>query len=294
MQAFLHFSSSHADKGSIAFIEACYQRYKGQTIIWLSRSREIGIAACFEITQPVDLSQLRQLPEADFIDINLLHSAPQVRQLVLCDMDSTIITGESLDELSTLAGIGAEVSAITARAMAGEIDFRDALAERLSLLTGESASLLDQLVADTKAFDGAAELVGTMRAQGATCLLVSGGFTFLTSDIAARFGFNAHFANELALKDGLIAGYAHEPIIDSSAKLRILNDYCKTLSVSHEQVMSLGDGANDIPMLSAAGLGIAWQAKPLVRETIAVQLSHSTLCGPLFLQGLCEKDIVSW
>lgn len=209
------------------------------------------------------------------------------------DMMQLIITGESLDDLSAMAGIGEAVASITARAMAGEIDFRQALAERLAMLKGEPAALLDKLVEETKAFDGAAELVATMRKFDATCLLVSGGFTFLTSDIANRFGFSDHFANQLALAGDKIAGYAEEPIMDSATKLQILNDYSTKLGISADGVMSMGDGANDIPMLEAAGLGIAWQGKPLVRQKIDLQLNHSTLCGPLFLQGISESEIVS-
>ena len=161
------------------------------------------------------------------------------------------------------------------------------------MLKGAPVSLLERLIKQTDAFGGATELLGTMRAHDATCLLVSGGFSFLTADIAARFGFQHHFANELAIEDSKIAGYAHEPLIDSSAKLRILNEFCDRLSLSHKDVLSMGDGANDIPMLTASGLGIAWQAKPLVKQKVSTQLSHSSLCGPLFLQGISEADIIS-
>ena len=291
MQAFLHFSSSQADKQTLSTIQEMATSQGGNDYAWLSRSQSLGAAGFCTISQPIDLPALRAIADELSIDINLQDKAPKVKKLMLCDMDSTIITGESLDDLSEMAGIGAEVAAITARAMAGELDFRQALNERLSMLKDEPVSLLDKLIDETKAFAGAAELVATMRHHDAICLLVSGGFTFLTSDIAQRFGFSAHYANHLAVANGLIAGYAQEPIIDSQAKLRIMNDYCDKYDIAHENVMSMGDGANDIPMLQAAGLGIAWQAKPLVRQTIALQLDHSTLCGPLFLQGINEADI---
>lgn len=293
MQAFLHFSSSRADAQICDFITQTCHRFGGYDFRWLSRSEALGAAGFCQIDSAIALGDLREEAQALGCDVNLLADAPHLRHLMLCDMDSTIITGESLDDLSQMAGIGDAVAAITARAMAGELDFRQALNERLAMLKGAPVSLLAQLIDETKAFDGAAELVATMRKHDATCLLVSGGFTFLTSDIADRFGFTHHYANQLAISDGEIAGYADDPILDSSAKLRILNEYCSTLNISHDAVMSMGDGANDLPMLKAAGLGIAWQAKPLVKEAIALQLSHSTLCGPLFLQGVAEADIVS-
>lgn len=293
MQAFLHFSAATTTDEIKAFIQEMMDSYQGVEQTWLSLSKEIGAAAFCEVPSMPSLAPLRNKASALGIDVNQLPDAPYLRKLMLCDMDSTIITGESLDELSELAGIGPQVAAITARAMAGDYDFRQALAERLALLTGTSAKLLDRLVAETKGFVGAGELVTTMRDHGAHCLLVSGGFTFLTQDIAARFGFHEHFANHLAIEDDKIAGYVCEPVIDKTAKLQILQDYSAKLHLTSAEVMSLGDGANDIPMLKAASLGIAWQAKPLVKSEIALQLSHSSLCGPLFLQGISEKDITS-
>lgn len=293
MQAYLHFSSAHSNSQITDFMAEASARANGQDFITLSHSEALGAAGYCQTAEAIALSDLRAEAALIGVDVNLLPQAPYLRKLMLCDMDSTIITGESLDDLSAMAGIGEAVAAITARAMAGELDFKQALAERLGMLKDEPVALLERLIQETQAFDGAAELVATMRAHDATCLLVSGGFTFLTSDIAQRFGFSDHFANELAIEDGKIAGHADEPIIDSSAKLRILNEFCDRLSITHNEVMSMGDGANDIPMLEAASLGIAWQAKPLVKERIALQLSHSNLCGPLFLQGVHEKDIVS-
>lgn len=293
MQPFLHFSSSTADDPVFEFFAEAAKAHGAADLTWLSRSAELGAAGFCEVSRDVALEEWRSAGAEIGCDVNLLSSAPHKRALMLCDMDSTIITGESLDDLSAMAGIGEAVATITARAMAGEIDFRQALNERLAMLDGEPAALLDKLIEETMAFDGAAELVATMRKYDATCLLVSGGFTFLTSDIANRFGFHDHFANQLALAGDKIAGYAQEPILDSSAKLQILHDYCGKLGISADEVMSMGDGANDIPMLEAAGLGIAWQGKPLVREKISLQLNHSSLCGPLFLQGISESEIVS-
>lgn len=227
------------------------------------------------------------------IDVNLLDSPPKIRPLMLCDMDSTIIKSESLDHLSELAGIAEQIVPITRRAMAGEIDFEDALSQRLAMLKDYPAALLDKIISDTHTFSGARQLVQTMRAHDATCLLVSGGFTFLTRHIADKLGFHQDFANDLAVEGDKLSGFAHPPILDSRAKVRVLNEFCDKLGITHDEALCMGDGANDIPMLETAGLGIAWQGKPLVRQHIALQLNHSTLCGALFLQGIAEKDITS-
>lgn len=291
MQAFLHFSASQADATTLRFMHDIAKHHGQDGLTILSQSDHLGSAGLTKVTSPCDSKALRHKGHEHGVDINLLSGPPQKRKLMLCDMDSTIITSESLDDLSAMAGIGEAVAEITARAMTGALDFREALSLRLAMLKGEPATLLERLISETNAFPGASELVGTMRAHDATCLLVSGGFTFLTSDIAARFGFSDHFANHLALDGDKIAGYAPDPIIDSTAKLRILTEYCDKLGIAPHEVLAMGDGANDIPMLSTAGLGVAWQAKPLVKEHIAIQLSHSTLCGALFLQGFTEKDI---
>lgn len=291
MQAFLHFSSSDASQMVMNYVTECQRRFNGTDLTWLSQSKTLGMAAFFRCDWRDDFDAFRATCGDIGVDVNLLTVAPYRRQLLLCDMDSTIITTESLDDLATLAGVGEEISSITARAMAGELDFKQALSERLHLLKGQPVGLLDRLIHDTAMFDGAAELIKTMRSSGATCLLVSGGFTFLTSHIAKNLGFCAHFANEMAMTGDVLAGFAHEPILDSSAKLRILQEHCDQMALSAQNVMAMGDGANDIPMLAAASLGIAWRAKPLVRKEIATQLSHSTLCGGLFLQGYTETDI---
>ena len=291
MQAFLHFSSSKSALPFESFVKDVAAQTGGHDLHILSRSEIIGQAAFFKINEPVDSERYRAAGDAVGIDVNLLHSAPHVKKLMLCDMDSTIITSESLDHIAELAGISEAVKPITARAMAGEIDFSQALIERLAMLKGAPASLLDDIVRNTHLFDGARELVATMRAQDATCLLVSGGFTFLTQHIKETLDFHAHYANELAVTGDQLDGYTKPPILDSSAKVRILNEYCERLGLTHQDAICMGDGANDIPMLQTAGLGIAWQGKPLVRETITTQLNHSSLCGALFLQGISETDI---
>ena len=262
----------------------------------LSQSSLLGHAALLsgqaKIPTEALRARLREIGDTYKVDVNLFTQAPQKKRLLLSDMDSTIIQGESLDELSEFAGVGEEIKAITKRAMAGEIDFVGALRERLAMLKGKPASLTDKVIAHTSIFDGASQLVATMRAHDARCYLVSGGFTFLTSHIAALLSFDGHYANELLLEGDVLAGVPSTPILDSHSKVNIMNDLMREFWLDSEQVMTIGDGANDIPMLSKAGLGVAWQGKPLVRDKIALQLNHSTHCGGLFLQGYDESQII--
>lgn len=291
MQAFLHFSSTQSHHLFMEFVNEIYIKVAGSDLVILSQSETLGSSAFFAIQAPVTLTDIRAAGNQHAIDVNYLSTAPYQRQLMLCDMDSTIITSESLDHLAELAGISEAIKPITARAMAGEIDFEGALHERLQMLKDYPSSLLDDLIQQTNSFTGARELVQTMRDKGATCLLVSGGFTFLTQVIADKFGFHHHYANELSVTNGRLDGYAVPPILDSTAKVTKLNDYCQKLGLNASDALCMGDGANDIPMLQSAGLGIAWQGKPRVRELIETQLNHSHLCGALFLQGITESEI---
>ena len=261
----------------------------------LSQSAHLGQAVLVSgqiKTPPQEMqNKLRERGNMYQIDVNLMTKPPQKKRLLISDMDSTIITTESLDDLSEFAGIGDEVKAITKRAMAGEIDFAGALRERLAMLKGKPASLTDEVIAHTSVFEGASHLVATMKAHDARCYLVSGGFTFLTSHVAGLLSFDGHYANDLLLEGDVLAGIPSTPILDSEAKVRIMNELMREFWLDSEQVMTVGDGANDIPMLSKAGLGVAWQGKPLVRQTIDLQLNHSTHCGGLFLQGYDESQI---
>ena len=237
---------------------------------------------------PEALSDLR---ESGSFDVNCLNADTRRKALLIADMDSTVIRQESLDHLALIAGKGEEITSITARAMAGELDFEAALDERLAMLAGEPAHLLDQVIAETTITAGAAELVGTMRAHGAYCYLVSGGFTFLTKPVAVQLGFHDHFANEMVLDGDKLAGAAGKPILDRDAKVSKLHSLIAGHGLTIEQAATIGDGANDIPMLTKAGLGIAWRAKEIVKKSVPYQLNHSSHCGGLFLQGYSEAEI---
>ena len=207
-------------------------------------------------------------------------------------MDSTIITSESLDDLAALAGLGDAVTAITKRAMAGEIDFEGALFERVSMLAGKSSRLFDQLIATATPTSGAIDLVHTMRANGAKCYLVSGGFDVITGPVAALCGFHDHHANHMHVGDGKILGTVQTPVLDRNAKAAYLAHYCKQHGIDPVDTATIGDGANDLAMLQAAGMGVAFEGKALLLAEVAIQLNHTDLRGLLYLQGYKDSDFV--
>ena len=226
------------------------------------------------------------------LDVNIVPANRRRKQILIADMDSTIITSESLDDLAALAGLGDAVTAITKRAMAGEIDFEGALFERVSMLAGKSSRLFDQLIATAKPTSGAIELVHTMRANGAKCYLVSGGFDVITGPVAALCGFHDHHANHMHVGDGKILGTVQTPVLDRNAKAAYLAHYCKQHGIDPVDTATIGDGANDLAMLQAAGMGVAFEGKALLLAEVAIQLNHTDLRGLLYLQGYKDSDFV--
>jgi phosphoserine phosphatase len=215
------------------------------------------------------------------------------KKLLLADMDSTIVTTETLDELAAYAGLKEKIAAITMRSMNGELDFREALRERVAMLKGLELTALDATWARTEYTPGARELIATMRAHGATTALVSGGFTFFTGRVAAALGFHHHRANVL-LHDGTrLTGEVAEPILDRDAKLASLREFAAGLGIGIEEAAAVGDGANDLAMLRAAGLGVAFRAKPVVAAEARAELRHAGLRGVLFAQGFQASEIVA-
>lgn len=216
------------------------------------------------------------------------------KALLVADMDSTIINVECLDELADFAGLKAEISAITERAMRGELEFEGALRERVAMLTGLPVSALqaayDQRV---RLNPGARTLVRTMRANGARCVLVSGGFSFFTGRVAQAALFHAHRANALLEAEGVLTGRVGEPILGREAKLAALIEEARARTLPLSATLAVGDGANDLAMIEAAGLGVAYRAKPVVAAQADARIDHADLTALLYFQGYREEEFVT-
>ena len=214
------------------------------------------------------------------------------KALLLADMDSTIVTTETLDELAGEVGLKERVAAITARSMNGEMDFREALRERVAMLAGLSESTFAGILERTVLTAGARTLVRTMAAYGAHTLLVSGGFRHFTAPIAARAGFDEELANTLEVRDGALTGQLVEPILDREGKLATLRRVAADRGLTPADALAVGDGANDLAMLGEAGLGVAFHAQPVVRKAVSARIDHADLTALLYLQGYRRRDFV--
>lgn len=217
--------------------------------------------------------------------------ATRRKKLLVADMDATIVVGETLDELAAHLGIGDKVAPITARAMRGELDFAQALAERVAMLKGMPFDVIEQ-VRDTIVLSSGAEvLVRTMVAHGARCILASGGFDVFTGPVATRCGFQAHFGNRLNIDGQMRAtGEVLPPLVDKNRKRVIVQDEAQKLGISPAEAITVGDGANDIPMLQIAGVGVAYHAKPAVCAVTPFQVRHGDLTALLYLQGYKQRE----
>jgi phosphoserine phosphatase len=214
------------------------------------------------------------------------------RRMVAFDMDSTLIQTEVIDELAAKAGVGAEVAAITERAMNGELDFEQSLRARLALLEGLSVDVLEAVAERLPLTDGAERLIGTLRALGYKTAILSGGFTFFGEHLQRMLGIDHVFANELEVRDGKLTGGVVGRVVDGARKAELLREIAAQEEIRLEQVIAVGDGANDLPMLEAAGLGIAFHAKPKVRAEAGQVISTLGLDGILYLIGMSDKDVL--
>ncbi|WP_114376705.1 phosphoserine phosphatase SerB [Elioraea thermophila] len=229
--------------------------------------------------------------DGESLDLAVLPAEGRRKRILVADMDSTIVVGETLDELADFAGLKERIAAITARAMAGELDFAGALRERVAMLKGLSAEALERTWERVAIMPGAAELVATMRAHGAVCALVSGGFRFFTARVRDILGFHLDRANELIIEGGRLAGRVAEPILDRASKAATLRALAEEHGVPLGATLAVGDGANDLPMLLAAGLGVAFRAKPAVAAAARVRITHADLRALLWLQGYRAEEV---
>ena len=211
------------------------------------------------------------------------------RRLVAFDMDSTLIEAEVIDELAAYAGVGEQVSEITERAMRGEIDFSESFRARVALLRGLEESALEQVANRLKITEGAEHLISTLRTLGYKTAILSGGFTFFARHLQSRLGMDYVYANELDIADGRVTGKISGTIVDGARKAELLRQLAEEEGVDLQQVIAVGDGANDLPMLSIAGLGIAFRAKPLVKQSAEQSISTLGLDAILYLLGFSDK-----
>ena len=233
------------------------------------------------------------LEELPGVDVIVQPDGPRAKKLLVADMDSTIIGQECIDELADYAGIKDEIAAITERAMQGELDFEAALRERVALLKGLPEDTIVRCLAErVKPNPGAVTLVRTMRATGASCLLVSGGFLSFAEPVARDVGFNRVRANRLGIADQLLTGEVDSPVVDGEVKRTALIEARDQLGLQPSDVLAVGDGANDRRMIEEAGLGVAYRPKPVLAEVADARLDHHGLDALLWAQGIPRRDWV--
>ena len=226
------------------------------------------------------------------IDAVFVENDGRRKKLLVADMESTVIENEMLDELADFLGLRDKIAAITARAMNGEIDFAGALNERVGLLKGLPVAKLDEAAKRIRYMPGGATLVATMKEHGAYCVLVSGGFTHFTKMVAGRLGFDFDTANVLVHDGKALAGTVALPILGKEAKLATLRHLCSSRGLAATDAVTVGDGANDVPMLKEAGLGVAFHAKPAVAAQVPARIDHGDLTALLYLQGYRRSEFV--
>lgn len=271
-----------------ALIEALRNAWGGGDVVWLRPDA----AAEFEIAaRPGNEDEVWASLQDQKVDLVVQPKEGRRKKMLLADMDSTMIQQECIDELAAEAGVGEHVAKITARAMNGEIYFEAALTERVGLLKGLDSGVIETVLRDRiTLMGGGPELLATMKANGAYAALVSGGFTAFTHAIASKLGFDEHRANTLLIEDGKLTGDHGHPILGREAKVQALEEITKTLGIDESDVLAVGDGANDLGMLTRAGAGVALHAKPAVQAQAKIRVNHGDLTSLLYIQGYSEDE----
>ncbi|AHJ68693.1 Phosphoserine phosphatase [Granulibacter bethesdensis] len=253
--------------------------------------RVLAAGEAVEWSSPLSPETLRPLLPLHTLDEaridHLVQSAalPRRKRLLAADMDSTIVVGETLDRIAALHGCGAEVTALSQASVEGQIDFASSLRRRILLLQGMTVDAIGDIIRTITLNEGADLLVRTMQAHGAYTVLISGGLMLCTSQAASLAGFDAHHGNEVLIETGRLTGLLREPVLDPDRKRQIMLDHAAALGLTAADCLAIGDGANDLPMLQAAGLGIAFHARPAVTQAIPNRITHGSLRAALFAQG---------
>jgi phosphoserine phosphatase len=264
----------------------------GTAAPWRTLAAEV--AAEREAPATINLAAVRAALAGQAVDANVVQVQARRKHLLISDMDSTMIEQECIDEMAAVRGIKPRIAAITERAMRGELDFEGALLERLGLLAGMTEADLEAVFRErVTLMPGGRTLVATMRAHGAYTALVSGGFTFFTQRVARALGFDTHRANQLAFADGQLAGGVVGAILGRAAKRQLLGDLAAARGLPLADTLAVGDGANDLDMIRAAGLGVAFRAKPVVAAEAGASITHGDLTALLYLQGYAAADVVT-
>ena len=283
-----------APRGALepALVENLRNAWGGGDAIWLSPDE----AAEFTVDiRPENLWTVWEDVQKLGVDLVVQPAKSRRKKMLLADMDSTMIQQECIDELAEEAGVGAHVKEITARAMNGELDFEGALTERVGLLKGLNADVINTVLSTRITYmPGGHALVGTMRAQGGYAALVSGGFTSFTEHVADVLGFDEDRANQLIIRDGQLSGSVATPILGREAKVTALEEITRKLGIAETDVIAVGDGANDLGMLSRAGIGVALHAKPSVAAQCDVRINHGDLTALLYLQGFSRDEFIGF
>ena len=272
-------------------VQSLRNAWGGGDAVWL----DPGVAAEFPVeTMPANRWDVWEAMQALKVDLVIQPAEGRRKRMLIADMDSTMIEQECIDELADEAGVGPRVASITARAMNGELDFDAALKERVGLLKGLPVGVIDEVLAHRiTLMSGGPALLATMKANGAYCALVSGGFTAFTGRIAAILGFDENRANTLLMADGALTGEVAQPILGKAAKVTALQDIAAKLGITLAQALAVGDGANDLGMLGLAGTGVALHAKPWVSARCDVRVNHGDLTALLYLQGYAREEFAS-